>query len=68
MVKRPLRRLLYDSLSVVFIYHSLGSRHESAGIGKKDMPQLQDRSPQGRGARHLQGPAPQAATGLSVLA
>jgi hypothetical protein len=39
-------------------------RHESHGIGKEDVPLLQDRPPQAGGARDLQGPAPQAAPRL----
>jgi hypothetical protein len=41
-----------------------GRRHESTGIGKKDLPQVQDHQAQGRGAGNLFGPAPQAAPGL----
>jgi hypothetical protein len=38
--------------------------HESDGIGEENVPQLQDRAAQGRGARDLQGSAAQAAPGV----
>jgi hypothetical protein len=38
--------------------------HEGSSFSKENMPELQDHSPQGRGARYLQGSAPQAAAGL----
>ena len=41
------------------------SRNESTGIGEEDLPQLQDHPAQGRGARDLHRPAPQAAPGLT---
>jgi hypothetical protein len=41
------------------------SENESAGLGEEDLPQLKDRAAQRGGARHLQGPAPQAETGVS---
>ena len=43
----------------------LGVPYESADIGKEDVPPLQDRAPQARGARHLQGSTAQAAAGLN---
>ena len=42
-----------------------GEDHESRRIGQEDVPQLQDHPPQGRGARDLHRPAPQAASRLS---
>jgi hypothetical protein len=41
--------------------------YESAGIGKENLPQLQDCSAQAGGACDLQGPAPQAASGLIIF-
>ena len=41
-----------------------GGTHESNGFSEEDLPQVQDRAAQGRGARHLRRPAPQAAPGL----
>jgi hypothetical protein len=38
--------------------------NESFGIGEEDLPQVQGDSSQGRGSRHLHGPAPQAASRL----
>jgi hypothetical protein len=38
--------------------------HEGSSFSKENMPELQDCSSQGRGARYLQGSAPQAAAGL----
>jgi hypothetical protein len=39
-----------------------GVCNESTGVSKKGLPQLQDHPPQRRGARDLQGSAPQAAS------
>jgi hypothetical protein len=44
-----------------------GSKDESTGFCEKGLPQLQDHPAQGRGAHHLQGPASQAAPGVSAL-
>jgi hypothetical protein len=38
--------------------------HESTGFGKENLPQLQDHQAQRRRARHLHGPAAQAAARL----
>ena len=43
---------------------SLGERNESFSFGQENLPQLQDHPPQGRRARDLHRPAPQAATRL----
>jgi hypothetical protein len=43
-----------------------GEEHESTGIGKEDVPQLQGHPQEGRGARHLYQSAAQTATGLTV--
>jgi hypothetical protein len=42
-----------------------GCKDESAGIGKENLPQLQDHPPQAGGAGDLQGPATQATPGLN---
>jgi hypothetical protein len=58
------------SLSISFflfpVYQFVRNGHESDGIGKTALPQLQDRPPQARGAGDLQKPAAQAASGLKV--
>jgi hypothetical protein len=41
-----------------------GSKYESTGIGKENLPQLQGRPQEGRSAGDLQEPAAQAAPGL----
>jgi hypothetical protein len=41
-----------------------GERNESIGIGKENLPQLQDHPPQRRGPGHLHRTASQAAPGL----
>jgi hypothetical protein len=40
--------------------------YESTGIGKKDLPQLQDRAPQGCALRDLHREKAQAAAGLRL--
>jgi hypothetical protein len=42
----------------------LGERHASTGISQEDLPEMQDRAPQGRGSGDLRRSAPQAASGL----
>jgi hypothetical protein len=44
-----------------------GRKDESTGIGKENLPQLQDHPPQAGGAGHLQGPAAQAAAGVEPV-
>jgi hypothetical protein len=42
-----------------------GAENEGTGFGKEIVPQLQSNPAQGRGARDLQGPAAQAAPGVT---
>src|SRR5690606_1286335 len=46
-------------------YRKLGVNHEGNGIGKADLPQLQDHQTSRRGSRHLHRPTSQAAPGLT---